>query len=200
MLFGTRLKKRVLGIIGLTLLGAVVHLLDTQRPEDIDLFSDVLDQPSEPDYYAVNSTYRTYDQDGHIVRSIQAERLLHFPDEQQTQLEAPLLITYDEQGRPLWHASSQRALIEGDGDHFQLNQNVIVWKSDLRSNSGQMNKSQLRLLTDILDFDLIQDIAYTRAPVRLESDQGIMLADGLNANLKTNQIKLLANVRGSYAQ
>ncbi len=200
MLFGTRLKKRVLGIIGLTLLGAVVHLLDTQRPKDIDLFSDVPDKPSEPDYYAVNSTYRTYDQDGRLVRSIQAERLLHFPDEQQTQLEAPLLITYDEQGRPLWHASSQRALIEGDGDHFQLNQNVIVWKSDLRSNLGQINKSQLRLLTDILNFDLIQDIAYTHAPVRLESDQGKMLADGLHANLKTNQIKLLANVRGSYVQ
>lgn len=200
MLFGSRLKKRFLGLAGLAMLGAVVHLLDSQRPEDIDLFSDVPDKPSEPDYYAVNSQYRSYSENGKLHRSIQAERLLHFPDSSQTHLEQPRFITYNKQGQPHWHAQGRQAFIEGDGDHFQLNQNVIVWQSDSGQTSGSVENARLTLRTDLLNIDLLQDIAYTQSPVTLKTPQGKLEAVGLKADLQTSQVQLLDNVRGSYAQ
>lgn len=200
MLFGSRLKKRFLGLAGLAVLGAVIHLLDSQRPEDIDLFSDVPDKPSEPDYYAVNSKYRSYDESGTLHRSIQAERLLHFPDSAQTHLETPLLITYNPQGQAQWHAQSKQAFIEGDGDHFQLNQNVIVWKADSGKQQNNIENARLKLLTDLINIDLLQNIAYTQSPITLDSDNGHIEAVGLKVNLNTHQVQLLDNVRGSYAQ
>lgn len=203
MLFGRRLKKRVIGLTGLAALGVIVHLLDSQRPKSIDLFDGVEERSSEPDYYAVKSHYRSYAADGSLQHAIKADRLLHYPDTLQTHLEKPELRTYGmERGvknQALWNAKSLEAFVEGDGNHFQLNQNVIVWKGQT-SQPETRTLTPIRITTDQLNIDLVTNKAYTSEQVLLETDQGRMQGKGLQADLKTSQVNLHEDVRGLYVQ
>lgn len=202
MLFGKRLKKRFISLIGLTVLGLAVHFLDVQRPQSFDLFSDVPDKPSEPDYYTINSTFLEYDTTGVLSRSLTSERLLHYPDTEETSLEKPEIITYDAAGNPQWQAVAQSGLVEGDGSHFQLNQNVIVWQMSEKT-AGQSSSAsdiQMRLTTEQLNIDLDNNQASTELPVKISTPDGDTKATGLFADLTTNRIVLKSQVEGLYQQ
>ena len=199
MLFGKRLKKRFISLIGLTVLGLAVHFLDVQRPQTFDLFSDVPDKPSEPDYYTINSTFLEYDTAGALSRSLTSERLLHYPDSEEPALEKPEIITYDASGNPQWQAVAQSGLVEGDGSHFQLNQNVIVWQmSEKTSEKSSGSDIQMQLKTEQLNIDLDKNQASSELPVKISTPDGDTKATGLFADLTTNRIVLKSQVKGLY--
>lgn len=198
MLFGKRLKKRFISLTGLILIGLAVHFLDVQRPQPFDLFSDVPETTSEPDYYTVNSTFKEFNADGNLNHSISTDRLLHYPDRQEATLENPLIIAYDRTGRPDWQASALTGLVEGDGSHFQLNQNVIVWQEASTANTAAETTLKVKLETEQLFFDLDHDKASTEEDVRLITPDGITYANGLDADMKTGQISLKRQVKGHY--
>lgn len=191
------------------MLGLAVHFLDVQRPESFDLFSDVPEAPSEPDYYTVNSTFREYNEAGVLSRSLTTDRLLHYPDTEETTLEKPVIITYDEQGKALWQAKADTGLLEGDGSRFQLNQNVIVWQMQNdrpESASGPPKKTstdeapqiQMQLTTVQLNIDMDNDQASTEKPVRITTTEGTTDAVGLFVDMNSHQIRLKSQVRGLY--
>lgn len=201
MLFGRRLKKRFLSLIGLSAVAIVVQVLDSQRPQPIDLFSDLPEQHLEPDYYTVNSAFKEFNPEGNLSRTLQSARLVHYPESENTLMEKPLISTFSPEGVALWHAKGDKGSIEGDGDSFQLKQNVVIWKtSTTPPNNKTGDKMPFRLLTESIDVNFKTDIAQTKDAVELESDFGNTQAIGLEANLKSNQIKLLDQVRGTYAQ
>ncbi len=201
MLFGRRLKKRFISLIGLTILGLAVHFLDVQRPQSFDLFSDIPETQSEPDYYTVNSQFLEYDANGNLSRSLKSERLLHYPDTKETSLEKPQITTYTPDGHPQWHATASTGLVEGDGSHFQLNQNVIVWQmagSEVSGSKPDQQDVQLRLSTEQLNIDLDEDQVLTDQPVLISTSEGDTWAVGLFADMTTNKIQLKSQVRGMY--
>lgn len=200
MLFGHRLKKRFISLIGLTALGVAVHFLDSQRPQSFDLFSDLPEKPSEPDYYTINSQFLEYDANGNLSRSLQSERLLHYPATKETSLEKPQITTYTSDGTPQWQATANEGLLEGDGSHFQLNQNVIVWQMTARKAEDlkESQKVQLRLTTGQLNIDLDNDKVSTDQPVLISSPEGDTRAVGLFADMTTNIIQLKSQVQGIY--
>lgn len=199
MLFGKRLKKRVIGTIGLSAIAIIVQFLDSQRPQPIDLFSDLPDQNMEPDYYSVNSLFKVFDTEGRLDRTLQAGRLVHYPETEQTLIEQPLMSTFSASGTASWLAKGELGQIEGDGDELQLRQNVVIWKpnTDTTSNASEVD---FKLLTDAIHVDFKTDQAHTQHSVELISKFGNTQAIGFEASLKSNQIKLLDQVRGTYAQ
>lgn len=200
MLFGSRLKKRFISLIGLIILGLAVHFLDVQRPQSFDLFSDIPETQSEPDYYTVNSQFLEYDANGNLSRSLESERLLHYPDTEQTSLEKPRITTYTPDGNPQWQASANTGLVEGDGSHFQLNQNVIVWQmtASEAEDFKESQNVQLRLTTEQLNIDLDNDKVSTEQPVLISNSEGDTRAVGLFADMTTNRIQLKSQVQGLY--
>lgn len=211
MLFGKRLKKRFIGLAGLLVLGVTVHFLDEQRPQSFDLFSELPESPSEPDYYTVNSTFHEYGPEGIISRSIHSDRLVHYPDSETATLEAPELIAYSASGQPLWQALADSGLVEGDGSHFQLNQNVIVWQladtaevqpalSGKIPPEGSLQDSvRMRLTTEQLNLDMDKEHASTGLPVRIDTPEGTTHAVGMFSDLNSRQLQLKSQVRGTYA-
>ncbi len=200
MLFGKRLKKRFISLIGLMVLGVAVHFLDVQRPQSFDLFSDVPDAPSEPDYYTVNSTFLEYGTNGVLSRSLNSERLLHYPDTEETALINPKIISYGSTGIPQWQAMADSGLVEGDGSHFQLNQNVIVWQisADYLPDATIEPSVDMQLSTGQLNIDMDKNQVVTDKPVEIITQEGTTSAIGLFADLATNQIILKSQVRSLY--
>ncbi|WP_417598324.1 LPS export ABC transporter periplasmic protein LptC [Oceanospirillum sp.] len=200
MLFGKRLKKRFISLIGLMVLGVAVHFLDVQRPQSFDLFSDVPDAPSEPDYYTVNSTFLEYNADGVLSRSLRSERLLHYPDIEETALVNPEIISYGNTGMPQWQAMANSGLVEGDGSHFQLNQNVIVWQISAENLSDTRVEApvDMQLSTEQLNIDMDKNQATTDKAIEIITQEGITSAMGLFADLATNQITLKNQVKSLY--
>lgn len=201
MLFGSRLKKRFIGLTGLALVGLAVHFLDVQRPQSFDLFSDIPQKQSEPDYYTVNSLFVEYDIEGNLSRSLKSERLLHYPDTREATLEKPQVTTYAPDGTPQWQAVAESGLVVGDGSHFQLNQNVIVWQvaNDEESPGTGLYEAKLKLTTEQLTIDREKDQVSTEHPIRISTREGDTHAVGLFADMNTNKIELKSQVRGLYA-
>ncbi|OPX54943.1 LPS export ABC transporter protein LptC [Oceanospirillum multiglobuliferum] len=200
MLFGKRLKKRAVSLIGLSILAIVIQFLDNQRPQPVDLFSDLPDQHLEPDYYTVKSFYKEFNTEGNLSRTLQSDRLVHYPESENTLMEQPLIITFNAQGSPLWQAKGDKGRLEGDGDHFLLTDNVMIWKTETLAAESATPSNDFKLKTESMSINLKDEYAHTKDPVELESNFGNTHAIGLEANLKTNQIKLLDQVRGTYAQ
>lgn len=199
MLFGKRLKKRFIGLAGLLVLGVTVHFLDEQRPQSFDLFSELPESPSEPDYYTVNSSYREYDASGRLSHTLHSQRLLHYPEQQQATLEAPELTAYRPEGIPDWHARSDQGTVESDGSHFQLNQNVIVWQlSDQAPYTQENPPVRLQLATDQLQVDMKREQATSPTKVYILTADSETRAYGLFADLKHNSIQLLRQVNSRY--
>lgn len=200
MLFGSRLKKRFVSLIGLAVLGLAVHFLDAQRPQSFDLFSDIPKTQSEPDYYTVNSEFLEYDINGNLSQSLKSDRLLHYPDSEETVLDKPQITTFEPDGSPQWQAVADTGLVEGDGSHFQLNQNVIVWQ--MAKNEAIEDTTtpevQLRLTTEQLKIDLDNDQVSTDQPVLISTSEGDTRSVGLFADMKTNKIELKSQVQGLY--
>lgn len=199
MLFGSRLKKRFISLIGLGILGLAVHFLDVQRPQSFDLFSDIPDSQSEPDYYTVNSHFLEYDINGNLNRSLKSERLLHYPDTELTALDKPQITTYTPDGLPQWLAVANSGLVEGDGSHFQLNQNIIVWQM-IKNDVSDSDKPdvRLKLTTEQLNIDLDKDQVSTEQPVLISTPEGDTRSVGLFADMTTNRIELKSQVQGRY--
>lgn len=195
MLFGKRLKKRVISILGLSTVAIVVQLLDSQRPRPADLFSDLPDQHLEPDYYTINSTFREFDVNGNLSRTLQSKRLVHYPENESTFMEQPLISTLNAEGSSLWQAKGDKGHLEGDGEHLSLTQNVVIWKTEHSS-----SEPPLKLLTDSIEVNFETNIAHSNSAIELISQFGATHAIGLEANMNNNQIKLLNQVRGTYAQ
>ncbi|OOV86484.1 LPS export ABC transporter periplasmic protein LptC [Oceanospirillum linum] len=200
MLFGKRLKKRFISLIGLMALGVAVHFLDVQRPQSFDLFSDLPDAPSEPDYYTVNSTFLEYNADGVLSRSLRSERLLHYPDIEETALVNPEIISYGSTGMPQWQAMANSGLVEGDGSHFQLNQNVIVWQISAENLSDATIEApvDMQLSTEQLNIDMDKNQVTTDKAIKIITQEGMTSAIGLFADLTTNQITLKNQVKSLY--
>lgn len=201
MLFGSRLKKRFISIAGLAALGLTVHFLDVQRPEPMSLFSDVPEQAEEPDYYTVNSTFREYNEQGVLSRTLTSQRLLHYPDSERATLEQPELASFSADGLPAWTARAEEGILEGDGERFQLNRQVVVRQRSATDGAAQADTRRADafvLHTEQLTVDLEKDQAFSREAVRLESAEGTTRAVGLEADLKNNSIRLLSQVRSEY--
>jgi len=200
MLFGSRLKKRFISLLGLVILGLAIHFLDVQRPQSFDLFSDVPSAPTEPDYYTVNSTFNEFNEQGLLVHSLKTERLLHYPSTEETALEKPVITSYNDAGAPLWKASGDSGLLEGDGSHFQLNQNVIVWQigQQVSKQSANPNPIQMQLTTEQLNIDMDNNQASSDQAIRIVTPEGTTDAVGLFVDMSSNRIVLESQVEGRY--
>ena len=104
----------------------------------------------DPDYYIDNFTATGMDKEGRRRYVLEAERLVHYPDDDTALLDNPHIIQYED-GAPPRHTYSESGWISSDGNEVLLTGNVRVIQNPGGNSSaggGEITTEKMRIYLD----------------------------------------------------
>ena len=132
----------ILGMVGLLGIWLQNELIE-EEPEEQNY-----NQRHDPDYYIENFTATGLDKNGQRRFVIEAERMVHFPDDDTALLDNPHVIEYEIGFAPR-HTYSDSGWMNSSGDEILLTGNVkIVVEADSRGPGGTMKAKRMKILLD----------------------------------------------------
>ncbi|MBI5891792.1 MAG: LPS export ABC transporter periplasmic protein LptC [Nitrosomonadales bacterium] len=148
-------------------------------------------QRHDLDYVVENISATTLNLQGNPRFTLVAERLWHYPDDDTTHLQMPLLTSlYPD--RPPTLTSARAGKISSKGDDVYLFDEVLV----LRPAYGDVPEQ--RFATDYLHFVPDRDWAETDRAVLLTNQYSVIRAVGMELDNKARTARLLAHVRATH--
>ena len=188
MTFATRVRYWLPLLPFLGLLGATYWLNQQVQPEPVKPDSSTR---HDPDSIVENFSAVKLNKQGTPYFIMSAAKMLHYPDDDSTALEAPRLTLLAEDSPPLL-ATAEFGSISRKGDEMLLQGGVEVLRG------AGVEQDQLKLQTESLNIIPDQDLASSDRAVTLTEAHTTVNAIGLELNNKTRTIKLLSKVRSEY--
>src|SRR5262249_43961277 len=129
----------------------------------------------DPDYIVDGLTAMRMNQAGATAYTLSAKKMVHYPDDDTTQLTLPRLVSLDPGKAPIT-ITSNRALVSSNGENVYFEDDVQVTRAALGDSSEmQMRTSYLHVVPD-------DRIAQTDRPVTLSDAATTVNAVGLELN------------------
>lgn len=142
-----------------------------------------------PDYYLTGVTARAMDESGALQHRMNAERIVHFADDDSSELEQPRFYALGDAGGR-WKVQSDSGQSSGDGKVVHLTGAVTM--DELGDRHGQ-------LLTRDLLLRPKEDYVETAAAVTFRDATSRIDAIGMRGHLSEGgTLELLADVRGTH--
>lgn len=145
----------------------------------------------DPDYIVDNLSALRIGPDGSPRYQLSARRMVHYPDDDTTHLEAPKFVSF-RGALPALTATSNTALLSSNGEEAYLIDDVRLVRAAFD------DKSELTMQTSWLHVTPDDNIAKTDRPVKISNANTLITAVGLEFNNETHILKLLSNVRGRF--
>lgn len=145
----------------------------------------------DPDFFVEGFSAVKMNPDGTRRYALAAKRMVHFPDDNSTQLELPRLVYFDYLRAPVSIRSDTADAVQGGDDVF-FRGNVQIIRSAYADNA------ELGVFTSYLHVIPDKDLAKTDKPVRMVEGNSTASSVGLEFNNVTREIKLLSEVKASY--
>ena len=178
-------SKRVHATLALITVFICMRIWD-QNDEGALSVSDVAKEQIA-DNYSTDVTAQQFNSDGQLQYHLHADRAAHFLYTDIAIVERPVLLSYAEDGA-IWQAESAHGKVRPGGNVVDLWDNVVVSRSD----------DSARITTDEITFDTLKDEADTTAAVTITTPTSRFQGDGMHADINTETVNLLENVRGTY--
>ncbi|CAG0998302.1 hypothetical protein RHDC4_02993 [Rhodocyclaceae bacterium] len=141
----------------------------------------------DPDFIVERFHVRRFDTEGMLQHSLVAQKMLHYPDDDSTEVLAPRL-TYHR--TPPTVVTSDTAWLSADGKQVRLDGDVRVVREALGS------RPATTIATSVLHIVPDDETARTDAPVTITQGRSIIDGTGLEADNKTQTAVLLGRIRG----
>ncbi len=145
----------------------------------------------DPDFIAEDFGITKMGANGKPEYSLSAARMLHYPDDESTDIVEPRLVQRHDDAAPI-EIRADRGLISRNGEEASFFGNVVV----VREASAQ--RSELRMQTEYLQIYPDRDLASTNRPVTITEGRSRLAGVGMELNNKTRQFTLLSQVRGTF--
>ena len=145
----------------------------------------------DPDYIVDNFTATTLDKKGKIRFVMSAQKMVHYPDDDTTHMEAPKLSSLAAE-RPPMHMSALNGEISSKGDEVFLHDNVTI----VRPAYG--GRSEFTFNTNYLHVIPNKNIADTNQAVTMNDARSTLKAVGMELDNNTHIIKFLSQVNIVY--
>jgi lipopolysaccharide export system protein LptC len=146
----------------------------------------------DPDYVITNFTTTTYNSDGVVDSIMSAARMIHFPDDDSTELVEPRL----EENRPAearTTVSAERGTLARESDDIFLYDNVVLVRE-----AGK-DQPEARMTTSFLHLVRDRSLARTDREVVFEEPSRSLAGRGMEYRYDSGQLVLHAEVRGRFA-
>jgi lipopolysaccharide export system protein LptC len=143
----------------------------------------------DPDFVAGNFTLRQLDQAGRLKYALSASSMVHYPDDESTEVSQPHL-TYLASPPPMT-LSARRASISKDGKVVELMDEVRGRReADARTPAATFTSSRLTVWPD-------DEVARTTAPVTLTQGRSVITGVGMEADHLNLLFKMHDRVRAT---
>lgn len=118
-------------------------------------------------------------------------KLVHYTDDDTTEIEAPYITMYHEKGLP-WKITAKRGWIAAKNEHILLSGDVLINRSKGPENEAMtLETERLRIRPD-------DDYAETDTKITMHTEKQLTIANGMRAYLARGQIQLLDKVKTHY--
>ena len=145
----------------------------------------------EPDYYLEHMVRRSMDETGAVRNILYADLVLHYPDDDSTELTKPRLEIYNGQQDP-WYVIAETGWISSGNEVVLLHGEVEIWREgDEGERSFEVLTSELRVLPQ-------EKYAETDNPATINSPTSVTTSIGLRANFAHDRLELLERVRSRH--
>ena len=145
----------------------------------------------DPDFIAEGFGVTKLGSSGKPEYTLSAARMLHYPDDESTSVEAPRLVQRNEGASPVV-IRADRGVISKNGEEARFYGNVSVVREAGR---GQ---NELRVQTEYLQIVPDRDSASTDQAVVITEGKSRLSGVGMEFNNKTRQFALQSQVRGTF--
>lgn len=180
--------------IGLLVVGIIVGTIMLGRQEGSSNSSTPVEATNAvPGYAARDAELIETGDDGRPVYTLNADLIRQRPNDKRVQLDV-VRLSYRTTNGNEWQVKADSGQIREDGSQIELFGNVHV-DGPL---PGSAEPGQIR--TSILSLDTKGEIVRTKAPVVLKWGAQQLEATGLEANLKTRNVKLESRVHGLFSR
>ncbi len=159
-----------------------VHLEDAQHPAL---------RRHDPDYIVNNFTSTTYNGQGDVEGVFSAAQMLHYPDDDSTELTAPRVVQSKPQ-QPRFTVRAERGALSREGDDIFLYDNVVLVREAFQAQpEARMSTSFLHIVRD-------RALARTDREVLFEEPGRWLKGRGMEYHNETRELFLRNEVRGQY--
>jgi lipopolysaccharide export system protein LptC len=146
----------------------------------------------DTDLYIEDFKAVSLDPEGNVRQSITARIARHFPDNDTTEFEAPL-ITFSEPGKPPVSITADRGMITGDQQNAYFTGNV---KGIREAVAGERDQGPIVVTSEYLHVLPKEDKIETDKPVTISEPRGIIHATGMEFDNKAKTFKFKSRVSG----
>jgi lipopolysaccharide export system protein LptC len=146
----------------------------------------------DTDLYIEDFKALSLDPQGRVRQSISARIARHFPDDDTTEFESPL-ITFSDPGKPPVTISADRGMITGDQKNAYFTGNV---KGIRAAAEEERDKGPVIVTSEYLHVLPKEDKIETDKPVTITDPRGIINATGMEFDNKAKTFKFKSRVSG----
>lgn len=141
----------------------------------------------EPDYTAERAVWQRFNAQGRLVAQIEGERVRHFPDTDEVEVDTVRVTSTADDGRRT-EATARQAVASGDNSRYRLQGRARVVSTGADGRSVVMEGEQLQLLAE-------ERRVRADRPVTVRQGGSALSADRLEFDEATQQLTLGGRVR-----
>jgi lipopolysaccharide export system protein LptC len=144
-----------------------------------------------PDYIVQKISGVTMDSTGNVKHKLDAQRMVHFPDDNTTHLVEPKFVSYTQARAPIT-VTAREATVSSNGENIYFTNDVRVVRA------ADASQSELVLETNYLHVIPDDYVAKTDQPVTIRNATAVVTASGLELNSETRTLQLYGRVKGVF--
>jgi len=145
----------------------------------------------DPDYLVAKFTTTTYNADGAAETVMSAERMVHYPDDDTTELFAPRVVQA-KPNQPRYSVRAERGQLSRDGDEIFLYGDVLLVRD------ASADRPEARMTTEFLHVLRDRSLVRTDREVRIVEQSRSLSGRGMEFNNETGHFTLRSEVRGRF--
>lgn len=145
----------------------------------------------DPDYIVDNLRHTRYNALGAVESTLAAAKMLHYPDDDTTDLVAPRLVQ-SKPNEPRMTVTADRGAVSEDGEEVFLYDNVLL----VREGSGESPEARMR--TEFLHLVRGKSVVSTDREVVITEDTRRLSGRGMEYHNDSQELFLREHVRGRY--
>ena len=188
-----RFHDRIAAALSMLLLAALAggsyYLAEISRRmavEPVDLSA-----RHEPDSFVEGLVFTRINELGAPAFRMSADRMLHFPDDDSTEYERPVLISLDTT-KPRMHLVADTGRSTSEGVETHLYGNVVLTRE------AGFGEPKMTVRTDYVVLYSQTEIARTDRPVRIEREGSVLTGVGMEFDNAARSLTVDSRVRGTW--
>ena len=146
----------------------------------------------DPDFLVENFRLSKFDAAGALQSTLAAAKMVHYPDDDSTELLAPHIVQ-SKPDEPRLTLSAERAMLSHDGEEVFLYGNVLLVRE------GGASLSEARMRTSFLHVVSGKSLVRTDREVSISEPERLLQARGMEYRNDTRQLFLREQVRGRFS-